>query len=467
MQRGRILWLLVPLFFSLGAFSPTRPAGSGAKPSSLTGPTSATDSVAADDLDGLLKQFETDIYPLLSRDEQGCFDCHSGGGDSELVFSGHPREDLAMLLDGGFLSADGPDTLLGRIDNENEIVRMPDGDDPWTADEIGLLKKFVAEVENLREPEVPLDEQFPRALLLPYRGTEPAGVDNQFLSYWQLKSKIQILFNDSWQRNGRDLFAENISLFGGADFETRFNESREPSAPFLTGLEMLAKDVSRRAFEQKSGPFQIGAVDWSTPLAPDSDMETLRQGIAQLYQKILFRTPTANEYDQAIKLLTHIGGLSQTIAQRDHSLEFELTVEDPTTGLAQLKHVQLPVNGRALPVHQQWVDQTVAAEAVDGVSKIQIGPPIELGPDCGGRMLVIHNVGTYRNVSFAGVEFVKAEPEDAEGAADDSATALLRPTALHRPIAPSLRTSARIQIGLSSKVLGRSHANSSTSAWRT
>ena len=203
-----------------------------------------------------------------------------------------------------------------------------------------------------------MTKNFLAALLQPYRGPAIDTLDNQFISFQQLKAKISVIFDDDWHRDGHDRFAENIAMFGGADFKTRFNESREPSATFLSGLEMMAKDVSRRAYEQKSGPFAGLEIGPTSPLEFDIPPESYRRGISQLYERILYRRPTPDEIASSFELLRNIYRSREDVIARDHALEFELMVTDRETNFAQARRIRLPVKAENLNVHQQFVDQT-------------------------------------------------------------------------------------------------------------
>lgn len=355
--------------------------------------------------------FKSKIYPLLGREDSGCFDCHSTDSNSNLIFSGNAEEDLHMLVDGQYLDGSNPDSLMARLTSSNGKRRMPQGDAPWSKDEIDRLDAFVRLLSKEKALKgTASDERFPRALLQPYHGDQTGKIDNQFISYRQLKAKVAVIFEDDWVRGGNDLFAENVSLFGGADFETRFNETRDPSAAFLTGLEMLADDVSHRAYERKSGPFDQWTKPTASPLENPDPTPDYRVAISRLYEKILFRTPTATEMEAAYDLLRAIYQSQDLIASRNHQLSFELLVSDPQTGFQTKQLVEIPVNGDRLDVHQQIVDQSKKTENDDGrISKCVIGPAVELNPETEGQRLVIHNLGTMKNISFAGVEITRED----------------------------------------------------------
>ncbi len=361
----------------------------------------------------IVEEFKSKVYPLLMREEGGCFDCHSSGGNSELVFSGNVEEDLHMLIDGQYLSESGPGSLVARLANTNEKLRMPKDGDAWSRTEIDQLAAFLQSLEKDRPSgDQAADERFPRALLLPYHGDQSGKIDNQFISYRQLKAKIAVVFDDDWVRGGKDLFAENVALFGGADFKKRFNESREPSAAFLTGLEMLANDVAHHAYARRHGPFAQWPEFEKSPLETASPTSEYCEAIECLYRKVLFRSPTSVELDEAYRLLQEIYRARDLIRDRNHQLTFELTVTDPLTHFQRKQFVEIPVNGDRLEVWQQIVNQSGEAASEDEpLLKCVIGPVVELHPETAAQRLVIHNLGTNQNVSFAGVEISRVDGE--------------------------------------------------------
>jgi hypothetical protein len=392
----------------------------------------------------LFQQFHKKLYPLLTHPEKGCVDCHSSEGTSNLVLTGNSTDDFHTLLDEQYLKFQGVDTLLNRVATAHGDRRMPKDATPWSSREIQKLRAFVHAVEDVElQSGVRADEQFPRSLLSPFRGEKPADTENQFLTYRQLQGKIRVMFEDDWVRNGRDLFSENLALFGGADFKTRFNETSQASASYLVALEMLARDVSNRAYELKLGPFH----DWRS-LDPDalrqlheSESITIARvnapastevppsqracldAIDRLYQHILLRSPTSAERKDALDLLSNVYALSESIQSRDDELAFELNVKDVLTGLEERTLVRVPVRGDAIQVKQWIVDQsgvftdesnkalTESAAAPSGVtstlpaalSSTVLAEHVYLDATVHQR-LVIHNLGTIRNVSFAGLE---------------------------------------------------------------
>ena len=397
--------------------------------------------------DPVLREFQSQIWPLLTRGgASSCVECHDAESKSDLHFFSDPASSLAMLKEKGYLSTNEPDSLLGRITSGNPKKRMPKGKRAvaWTPSEVDRLRRFASSFEPRKSGNE--EENFPTALLAPYTGTKPASLDNQFITYRQLRGKIEAIFGDDWVRNGRDLFQENLSLFGGADFKTRFNETAKASATFLTGMEMLARDVSSRAYAQRSGPF----VGWQDDLPPADEIERpdtrYRARIAQLYQSILFRRPTEAEVTQAFHLIKGVYAARPEIESSDYDLSVELSVRDPATGLASSRVITIPVSGRHRSLYQEWVDETAppapdpAAERSDEAAakaaaeeqkketgrrkekpvsnrlvKHRLGRSFTFKKGDQEQYFKLHNANSVGNVSFQAIELAHAGRSEGGG----------------------------------------------------
>ncbi len=212
----------------------------------------------------LTAEFRQEIWPLLNRTSNGqksCVQCHRDGPDnsSPLILLGDPEEDFLALLGYGYFDEDYPLSLLAKITHKTRKYRMPpEPANSWTDEEIAQLRSFIETLNAQRRgTDISADEMFPAELLADYEGEPgetPSG--NTFLSYWQLRKKIQTIFQDDWKRDERDLFQENLAQFGGADFVRRFDESTKATPSFLSALDALASDVASKAYLNGTGPFQ-------------------------------------------------------------------------------------------------------------------------------------------------------------------------------------------------------------------
>jgi len=356
----------------------------------------------------LFHRFEKEIYPLITRGGgDSCIACHDGDGTSELVLFGNARDDFQVLREGGYFFSNTVDTLLGRVTSDNPKKRMPKGKhaDPWSPEEVAQLRAFLVDVNQRWPLECNRDEVFPASLLPPYRGPVVDGVDNQFLTYRQLRGKVQTIFADDWVRDGRDLFAENVAMFAGADFKDRFNESSQPSSSFLSGLEMLSRDVAALAYSRHAGPFAGRADKLPSPEGLSKADAAYRREIARVYQAMLFREPSGTELQAAFRLIQGAYREKDAIQRSDYELGFELTVSDPATKHSVRRHVVIPVRGDVTGIYQELVNQT-AGDATDKGSLVRqkLDRVFALEPKGEAQRLVIHNAQTIENVSFAGME---------------------------------------------------------------
>ena len=201
-------------------------------------------------------------------------------------------------------------------------------------------------------------------------------------------------------------------MLGGADFKTRFNESSQPSATFLTGLEMLARDVANHAYEQKTGPFRDWPIFANRPVVGQTIDANYRKAIQQLYKQVLFRPATTKELEEAHALLCEVFHEEESIRARDDELGFELVVMDTDTRHEQREMISIPVSGDHLQVKQFLIDQTDGLHEPDSSSpksrrKKVLESHVRLEPETPNQRLNLHNVGSVRNVSFAGLEILR------------------------------------------------------------
>ena len=350
---------------------------------------------AASPSETMQKLFESEIYPLLTATHKGesCVTCHESTSTSDLVFMGSAKEDFQQLLHDGYLSGSGPDTLLGRVVTDNAKRRMPKKAPAWTDEQKDRLQAFVRKVEETGLAQMRSDEQFPIALLEPYQGDIRGGVDNQFLSYHQLRRKVETLIEPrGWRRGDRDLFEENVAMFQGADFKTRFNESTQASSTFLSALDRMSKDVVASAYLSGTGPFGSEGSGWEAR-------------VRHLYQHLLFRQPTPNEIQQASRLFDGLARHSSALQERDYELAFLLTVTDSATAQRVSREVRLPIRAQTKGAVQAWIDQSKG-------SSHTFAQPVRLRANDDSQYFHLTNEATRGNVSFAGLILQPANSEE-------------------------------------------------------
>ena len=344
-----------------------------------------------------LGEFSQSIYPLLKRGGKGsCLACHDDATSSDLEFVGNPRDDFYMLLSGGYFQGDQPDSLLGRIAATNRKRRMPKGKDaiPWSSAEQSLIRAF-SESVAAAELGIGGDEGFPIELLSPYEGPELRDKDTQFLTMTQLRGKVKTLFEDAWIRDGVDLFDENVALFGGADFETRFNETSRASSGYLSALRRLARDLAERSYVTGSGPFRNRAF----AAGSKADVNEL---VNSLYRSILFRDAQREELDQALMLFETIEAQSSHLRERPGMMTFEIVARDPTTGRCSADTIEVPLRAGNGFVYQQWMDES-EVEVEQGKAALPLAKVIPLSSEGTDQAFVLDASHSRRPVSFVGL----------------------------------------------------------------
>jgi hypothetical protein len=383
--------------------------------------------------DMFFQRFQAQLWPLLTRGgDHSCVHCHDADNDSDLHFLSDAESSFKMLIEKGYFASATPDSLLGRLTSTHLKKRMPKGKDsqPWSAAEIKLLRDFATDLNREVKMTGRPDEQFPGALLTAYHGPVPPALDNQFISYHQLRGKIHTIFHDDWVRGGRDLFQENIALFGGADFKDHFNESTKASATFLTGLAMMARDVAARAYTRQTGPFAGRPAHLASPLTMPVPDTAYQNEITRLYRTVLFRSPTPEETQQAFALLQSVYRHQDELRSSDYEISLQLTVTDAATGLKQARTVSIPVSGESHGLYQEWINEASVPpdekepppdakpakrrdRDVSGRSARQkLAGTFWFEPNDPGLGLKISNVDTVGNVSFHALEL---QPVDAVG----------------------------------------------------
>ncbi len=365
--------------------------------------------------ESLFHRFESEIYPMMTRsNEKSCVSCHDDEGSSDLVFTGHAQDDFRILMDRRYFALEGPDTLLSRVGSTNPKRRMPKGKSakPWTLKEINTLKSFLQEASRFIESDEISDESFPAALLRPYEGPSPPRNDNQFITYTQLKGKIQSIFEDDWIREGKDLFAENVAFFNGADFIKRFNESSLASSSFITGLDMLGQDVASRAFRRKSGPFKLHPLNLPSPLGTPVPTQAYKESIGNLYQSMLYRMPSKDEVHQAYAMLQAVHQEDSAIKSQGFEIGFKLQVHDPATRLMSEQLISVPVSAGPLGIYQEWLDQTQGAALNQREEQLRVATLnrlLRLRRDQPGQKITIHRLRQGESASLAAVRIRSVE----------------------------------------------------------
>ncbi|XXF77499.1 carbohydrate-binding domain-containing protein [Myxococcaceae bacterium GXIMD 01537] len=216
-------------------------------------------------LASVAEDFAREVYPAMVRESSGCVSCHSTTSGRLFTVGRNGVETFYAARAAGFFKPE-PGSLLSRLASADEGTRMPRAQPSWSAREISAVASLTcqaAAVES-RSPRA-ADEEFPPELLQPYSGPSVATYDNPFVGAVQLQGKVKQAFNDGWVRGGVDLFAQNVGLFGGVDYQVHFVEARVATPDFFLGLDKLAPDVCLAASRARTGPF--AGVDTTAPVA--------------------------------------------------------------------------------------------------------------------------------------------------------------------------------------------------------
>jgi hypothetical protein len=362
----------------------------------------------------LSRRFAAEIWPLLTRAGTGgasCVGCHDARNPSQLHFFPDAESSFQHLLADGFFEPESASSLLARVSAPNRARRMPPPPAAgWSEQEVATLRAFVNELfQRQGRSGSRADEVFPAALLTPYRGKPAAGgPDNTFLTYRQLRGKIAAIFGDDWRRGERDLFADHIELFGGADFRRRFNETSTPNATFLSAVDRMARDVATRAYLLSTGPFRGRAESLPDPLSlPTADPRT-RAEIRQLYRRLLFREPSETEVRESFRFLQSVTRAERKAGGEVGDLQFEVEAKD-AAGLATTALVTVPVARGRLRLYQELIDQSAPSEETAARKKLEGSFLFRAGDR--SQEFRLANAQTHGNVSLAGIELRGPLPE--------------------------------------------------------
>lgn len=356
------------------------------------------------DQQAFAERFAKEIWPLLSRSESACLTCHDGKTPNPLRLYTDAGSTFKALLTDGHFDAENPGSILARVSAPDKARKMPpEPHKPWADAEIQTLRTFTDDLyEKLHAGKVKTDEIFPPALLARYTGKTPyAAPDNTFLSYHQLRGKIAAIFGDDWKRDGRDLFSENIALFNGADFVRRFDESTKASATFLTGVEMMSRDVASRAYMARTGPFRGHPASMPSPLTMKAPDALYRREINRLYHRMLFRDATPRELADSFRFIQAIYRQQKALSEQEQDARFELTVRDES-GLSTTQGITVRLFADRLGLFQDYVDQNDGPAG--NLVKKKLGDAFTLKAGNTGQRLEVSNRGTSGIVSVQAVE---------------------------------------------------------------
>ncbi|HLK58451.1 MAG TPA: hypothetical protein VKU00_17920 [Chthonomonadaceae bacterium] len=396
---------LTILLFILCGVGPRSWAGPPDK--SAPQPVAPSALYAPEDVAAFSQRFQQDIWPLLARKSSNCVGCHTNMNPSQLHLVGTPDALFKVLIADGHFEPDNAASLLARVTAPAGPTHMPPAPyASWTDAEIATLRAFVNDLAAKRQKHgVAEDEQFPPALLAAYTGKKPtSGLDNTFLTYYQLRTKVNAIFHDDWVRDDKDLYEENLAQFGGADFKASFNENTRPTAQFLAGVDTLSKDVAARAYLTASGPFTGRAEHLPSPLGKTAPDAVTAHEIQRLYRKMLFREATPDELKSSFRFLQSIYRAQTALAAQDYDLRFELTARDEH-GLTASVPIKIHVSSDSYGLGQTLVNENTPGEDDKAkIGRFKLDGPFTLKAKDPEQKVVISNAGSRGNLIVHAIE---------------------------------------------------------------
>lgn len=358
----------------------------------------------AAEVQALSERFVQEVWPMLAKN---CLSCHAQKNASQFLLPKDPKAAFLVLLAEGHFDEDNQSSVVHRVTTtDQKLVMPPPAMGELPRPEVAKVEKLAEDIATRRASNnaAKPDEVFPSYLELPYTGKKhTGGLDNTFVTFRQLRGKIKTIFNDDWKREDQDLFVENVHLFGGADFIKRFDETAKAAPTFLTGVDLMGRDVASRAYLTRSGPF-AGFSELPSPVGMKAPSKPMQDAINTLYRRMLYRDATPTEQRQAFAFLQKVSKQDKALqATAPQDVRFALTVTDEQ-GQQVAEDVTIRVTNDEHAVRQEFVDQS--KEVDDGKNRTAtrwLYDAFTFAPNDPGQKLTITNAGTHGNVSIASI----------------------------------------------------------------
>lgn len=313
-------------------------------------------------LERFATRFESEIYPLLERNVNGCRTCHNAESPQAFQVLESPVATFSLLLERNLLAVDDPMSIPGRVTSSDEELRMPKAGH-LDRSETGRIGRFARELAGALEqshedsPALP-DERFPISLLLSYDGQAQEERVRRRMSYYQLRRSFETLFGARWlEASGPDPFQARAAAFGGADFQSSFESSRAVSANYLAAIQEVAREVARRYVSAPKESLFDG-------FDPDVDASASRKRAARnvnaLYARILLRQPSAAERELSLDLVRDL----QQLPVDARTVRFALEVTDEQ-GRRDQKEIDVELRSSGARVTRIALDQARASDDQD------------------------------------------------------------------------------------------------------
>ena len=322
-------------------------------------------------LERFAARFESEIYPLLERNVNGCRTCHNAETAQSFQVLESPVATFSLLLERDLLAVGDPMSIPGRVTSADMEFRMPKAGhlDP---SEVGRIGRFSQELAGALErakadSPAPPDERFPISLLLSYDGQTREERVRRRMSYYQLRRSYETLFGTRWlEASGPDPFQHKAAAFGGADFQTSFEASRTVSASYLAEIQQVAREIARRYVSAPEESLFDG-------FNPDVDASAARKraarNVSALYERILFRQPSAADQERSLELVRNL----QQMPVDARTVRFALEVADER-GRRDKKEIDIELRSTGARVTRIVLDQSRPAAGADPWVRIGESP---------------------------------------------------------------------------------------------
>lgn len=316
-------------------------------------------------------RFESEIYPLLERNVNGCRTCHSAESAQAFQVLESPVATFSLLLERDLLDLGDAMSIPARVSSTDADLRMPQAghlDDS----EVSRIRRFSQELAqaldqaNGDSPALP-DERFPISLMLAYDGQIRDERVQRRMSYYQLRRSFQTLFGPGWlEASGPDPFQYKAAAFGGADFQSSFEAARAVSANYLAAIQQVSREVARRYVSAPKESL-FDAFD------PNVDAAAARRRAARnvraLYERILFRKPSARELERSLELVRNL----QKLPVAERTVRLTLDVADERERRSR-KSIDVNLRPSEAKVTRIPIDQTRVSQGEDPWMRIGESP---------------------------------------------------------------------------------------------
>jgi len=356
-------------------------------------------------LDRYAARFATEVFPLMERKANGCKACHGPSTPRMFQVFDTAKATFSLVLERDLLNQQDPMFILQRLLTKDPELHMPKAGS-WSTAEVERVRGFAADMQRelnaVASAAERSDERFPDSLMLPYDGRPKQDRPVRMLSYYQLRKSMETIFGATWlAASGRDPFENKSQTLGGADFKTTFEISRTPSAGYLSAMQEVAREVSRRFVS--ASPEQLFA-GFDPNIAVARVPASAARNIRTLYNRILFRDPSAVESQQALRLVDAV----QKQPAKERVIRLSLTVRDEAEGLEDQATAEITLQSSKAQVSRYMINQ--AKETPSEKAWVRAGThPFRFQKDNAQHLIRVVDVPGDHVTLFDAVKLVRVE----------------------------------------------------------